>query len=158
ALNRIDVLVDGIRCALIPLFRCPELRRNREDEFATLVRKNIPAEPNMPIKRIGFVLREDTDSLQAGINAVRQSEIDDAIDSSEWHSRLCAVFGKRVESFALSASQNEGQSILEDCARSWRNSFHVPSSWILAKHSQRYGRSRPPIAISPPRRRTSVIV
>src|SRR4051794_14618124 len=64
AFDRVDVLVDRIRRSLIPLFRRTKLWRNREDELPSLIGKDIPAEADMTIERIGLVLREDADSFQ----------------------------------------------------------------------------------------------
>src|SRR6266446_4025988 len=67
----VDVLINGIGRSLIPLLRRTKLRRNREDEFTTVIREDIPAQTDVAIERIGFVLGEDTDSLQLGIDTVR---------------------------------------------------------------------------------------
>ena len=49
-LDGVDVLINRIRRSLIPLFRCAELRRNREDELAAIVGKNVPAQTDMTIE------------------------------------------------------------------------------------------------------------
>src|SRR2546427_29070 len=75
--DRVDILINRIGRSLVPLFGGAELRWNGEDEFATIVGKNIPTQPNVTIERIGFVLDEDADPLELRIDAVRQRKIDD---------------------------------------------------------------------------------
>ena len=60
---RVNVLVHGVGRSLIPLFRSAKLRRNGEDEFAAVIGKNVPAQANVAIQRIGFVLGKDANSL-----------------------------------------------------------------------------------------------
>src|SRR5438128_6479719 len=94
--NRINVLIHGIGCSLIPLFRGTELGRYRKDEFATIVREDVPAQTNMAVKRIGFVLCKDADSLQLRVDTVRQSKVYNSINSTERNDRFRPVFRQRV--------------------------------------------------------------
>src|SRR6202030_1344956 len=91
--DRINVLIYGVGCSLIPLFGGAKLWRNGEDEFTSIIRKDIPTQTDVTIQRIGFVLSEDTYSLQLRIDAIRQCKIDDSIDSAEGYGRFCPMFG-----------------------------------------------------------------
>src|SRR5216110_3868585 len=82
-LDRVDVLIYGVGGPLVPLFRRAQLRRNGENEFATIIGEDIPPEPDVPIQRIGFILCKDADSLQLRIDAVRQRKVDYSINPSK---------------------------------------------------------------------------
>jgi len=60
----IQVLVHGVRRALIPVLARPHLRRQDLDVLAELLRDDIPADPDVPVERQRFVLRGDEDPAQ----------------------------------------------------------------------------------------------
>src|SRR5437764_273143 len=77
----------------------------------------------MPIERIGFVLCKDGDSLQLRIDTVRQSKIDNSVNSAERHRRLGTMLRQRIKPFTLSAGQDDSEGILNDGACPWSYSL-----------------------------------
>jgi hypothetical protein len=45
----------------------------------------------------GLVLGEDKDPAEAAVEAIRESEIDDAVDAAKRHGRLGTVAGERSQ-------------------------------------------------------------
>src|SRR6185369_6679740 len=70
------------------------------------------------VQRRAIELREDVDAAQAGVNAVRDRDIDDPVFASEWHSRLRPFLGQRKESRARAAAHDDGESAFGDGGRS----------------------------------------
>ena len=54
----------------------------------------------MAVQRKRFVLGQDVDVAKIGVNAVRKSDIDDAVLTRKRHGRLGAIAGEGEESFA----------------------------------------------------------
>ena len=65
--------------------------------------ENVPSFTDVAIERERFVLREDVDLAQLGIEAIRQRDVDDAVDAAEGHRRLGPVARERIESLAHAA-------------------------------------------------------
>ena len=55
---------DRIRRSLVPLFGGSKLWWNREYELTPFIGENIPAQANVPVQRIRFVLGENANSFQ----------------------------------------------------------------------------------------------
>ncbi len=108
----IDILIDGVGRALIPMLVDALLRRDDIDEFAQFAAKEMPpADIDMPIEAHGFVLRQHQHLPQPAVEAVRQRKVDDAISSPERHSRLGSIARQRLQSRAFAASQHYRQDI-----------------------------------------------
>ena len=58
-------------------------------------------------QRVRFVLGDDADFEEAGIDAVRERKVDDAVAAAEVHRRFGALVGEFVEAGAASARQDE---------------------------------------------------
>ena len=107
----------------------------REDEFAALIGKDVPAETNVTIERIRFVLREDANSLQLRVDAVGQSEVDDPIDSSKRNGGLCSMLRQRIKALALAAGEYDCQCVLQNRACSGSGSFQgsiTPAAFAIS--------------------------
>ena len=104
AADRIDVLVDGVGGALIPVLRDAHLGRQNFDEIAVAHQRG-PAAADVAVEAERFVLGEDEDAAQVAIEAVREGEVDDAIDAAERDGGLGAVARERPEPLALAAGQ-----------------------------------------------------
>ncbi len=86
---RVDVLIDRVGRALVPLLVDPLLRRHDVDELAQLAAEELPpAEVDVPVEAHRLVLREHQHLPQAAVQAVGQREIDDPIHPAERHGRL----------------------------------------------------------------------
>jgi hypothetical protein len=93
------------------------LGRDCENEFTAIVGEDVPTEADMTVERVGFVLSEDADSLELRVDTVRESKVDDAVDSPERYGGFRTVFRERIESLTLAAGEDDRESILNDCAR-----------------------------------------
>src|SRR5690606_2419307 len=58
-LDRVDVLVDRVGRAAVPLLATPVVRRARADELLEPSRQEVPAEADVLLERPRLVLRED---------------------------------------------------------------------------------------------------
>jgi hypothetical protein len=108
--DRVDVLVDGVGGAEIPVLRYAHLRRQDLDEIADAHERR-PAAPNMAVEAQRFVLREHEDAAQVAIEAIRERDVHDAVDASEGNGRFGAVARERPEPFALAARQENADRI-----------------------------------------------
>jgi hypothetical protein len=69
--DRVDVLVDGIGGALIPVFADTLHRRQNLNEFAEFLSDGAgPAFADVAVERKRFVLGEDVDAAEVGVDAV----------------------------------------------------------------------------------------
>ena len=82
AADGIDVLVNGVGGALIPLLRDAHLRRKHFDEFAEAHERG-PAGANVATKAERFVLGQSENAAQPGIDAIGKSDVDDAVESAK---------------------------------------------------------------------------
>ncbi len=104
AADGINVLVDGIRSALIPALRNTHLRGNNFVEF-TEARQTRPAIAHVPVQAQGLVLSQHEHAAQIGIEAVGKRDVNNAVHPAEGHGRLGAVAGQRPQTFPLPAGQ-----------------------------------------------------
>ena len=104
AADRIDVLIDRVGRALIPVLRDAHLRRQHFDEIAVSHQRR-PAAADVAVEAERFVLRENEDAAQVAVQAIRKRDVDDAIDAAERNRRLGAVARQRPEPLALAARQ-----------------------------------------------------
>src|SRR5260370_179586 len=100
ACGRIDVLVDGVGGALIPLLRDAHLRREDFDVIAE-AGEGGPARTDVAVEAESFVLGEDENAAEIRIDAIGERDVDNAVESAERNGRLGAVASKRPEAFAL---------------------------------------------------------
>jgi hypothetical protein len=65
----------------------------------------------MAIEAEGFVLREDKNTAERGIDAIGESNVNDAIKSAEGDSGLGTISGKRPETFTLTTGKENSKGI-----------------------------------------------
>ena len=111
--DRIQILVDGVGGALVPVLADALLRRQNLDELAQLFRDDVPAHADVAIQRERFVLRGDEDAAQAGVDAVAEREVDDAVGPAEKHGWFGAVSGERVQTFTRTAREQNHQRVVD---------------------------------------------
>ena len=102
-LDGVDVLVDGVCGSAIPEFAQTLLRRQDIDEFTEFPAEESPRAVDVPIETGGLVLRKHQDFPQPAVDAVREREIDDAVDAAERNGGLGAIDGEGLETRPLSA-------------------------------------------------------
>ena len=95
--NDVEVLVDGVGCASVPLATDALRRRQHLDEFLAAQLKPGPAVHEVTNQRVRLVLRQHADAANARIEAVRQREVDDAVLATEEYRRLCSPVRQFVQ-------------------------------------------------------------
>jgi len=65
----------------------------------------------MTVQREGLVLGEDVNVAEIGVDAVGESDIDDAVLTGEWNGGLCAIAGKGKEPFASTTGEQNTKRI-----------------------------------------------
>ena len=111
SLDGVDVLIDGVGGALVPVFVDALLRRQHFDVFVQFARQEAPAGADVARQAAGLVLRQHEDAAKIAVDAIGEREIDDAIESAERHGRLGAIAGQGFQPRALAPGQNQGQHI-----------------------------------------------
>jgi hypothetical protein len=66
----------------------------------------------MQVEAARFELRQYHDAAQTAVDAVRQREVDDAVQPAEGHGGLCAITRERLEARALAAGKYESQNVV----------------------------------------------
>ncbi len=112
AQNRVEVLVDGVGRAEIPVLAHALLRAEDLDELAELVGDDAPSHADVTAERERFVLQGDEDLAQARIDAVAQREVDDAVRPAKVDGRLCPLLRQRIETLARAPRQNHDDDIV----------------------------------------------
>ena len=109
----VQVLIDGIGCAAIPLATDALRRRQYLDEFAfggTRLEPR-PTVQEVPDQRVCFVLCEYADAPDTGVQAIGERKIDNAILAAEMQPGLGAPVGKFVQPRALSTGEDKCQCV-----------------------------------------------
>jgi len=86
------------------------LRRENFDIFAE-AHEGRPSGADVAAKAEGFVLSEDKYAMKIGINAIGESDVNNAVESAEGYGGLSAVAGEGPETFALTASEKDSDGI-----------------------------------------------
>ena len=83
-LHQVDVLVDGVRRALIPGFVLgAHLRRHRDDELILQQAAELPALAQVLQQRLAAELRQHIDRINSRVDEVAQHEVDDPVLAAE---------------------------------------------------------------------------
>ena len=110
--DRVQVLVHGVGGAQVPVLADALLRRQDLDELAEFLGDDVPAHADVAIERQALVLRDDEDAAQAGVDAVAEREVDDAVRAAEVHRRLGAFPGQRRQAFADPSGQDDDERVV----------------------------------------------
>src|SRR5262249_24020497 len=116
-LDRVDVLVNGVGGALVPRLVDALLGGQHLDRLAEFGAEEAPAGANVPIQAARLELRDDEYLPQIAVDAVREGEVDDAVQTAERHGRLCPVAGEWFQASALATRQDHGQNTPHDDPR-----------------------------------------
>ena len=107
-----DVLIDGVGGALVPgaLISLPHV--GGQDVHAAVGPVQIPglAGADVAVQLQGAVLGEHAHGVDAGVDAVGQGKVNDAVLPAEWDGGLGHLAGEGVEPAALSARQQHGHN------------------------------------------------
>ena len=114
--DKVDVLVDGVCGALVPVGPL-DLLIGGQDVDAAVGAVEVPgfAVADVVVQLKGLILGEDTDREDARVDAVGQREVDDTVLSAEGDRRFGDLVGQDAESAALAASQKHGDAFVFTC-------------------------------------------
>src|SRR5712691_1300556 len=104
AADGVDVLVDGVGGTLIPLLRDAHLWRENFDVIAESG-EGRPAGANVAVQAEGLVLSKNEDAAEIRINAVRERDVDDAVERAERNGGLGAIASKRPQAVGLASGE-----------------------------------------------------
>ncbi len=108
----VDVLVDGVGGALVP--GLGDALHGREDfnKLAEFVGDDgAPALADVAVEGERLVLGEDVDVAEVGVDAVGESDVDDAVLAGEGYGRLGAIAGEGEEPFAGTTGKQDAKRI-----------------------------------------------
>ena len=114
--NEFQILIHRIGGAAIPVGADLLLRRNQLDELAELAAQIAPAALDVLDQRLGLVLRQHRDLTDAGIDAIRQHEIDDAELAAERRRRFAAMLRESLEALAAPSRHDHRQGAARQSA------------------------------------------
>ena len=102
--NEVQVLVDRVGGALVPV-RLPVPSIWLEYVNAALLPVQVPgfANADMLVQRVGAILCQHSDISDAGVDAIAQGEINDAILAGERNRRLGTLLGEETQSLSLAS-------------------------------------------------------
>ena len=113
ALDELDVLVDGVGGALVPLGLLGA-RVGRQHLHAAVGAVQTPglAVADVLVQLQGLVLGQNAHGVNAGVDAVGQGEVDDPVLPAEGNGRLGGVLRQDVQTGALATGQQHGDTAL----------------------------------------------
>ena len=112
AQDRVEVLIDRVGRAEIPVLADALLRAEDLDELAELVGDDAPSHADVAAERERLVLQRDEDLAQARVDAVAEREVDDPVRTAEVDGRLGPLLGQRIETLARASRQNHDDDIV----------------------------------------------
>ena len=111
----IDVLVDGVGCALVPGLGDALHGGQDFDELAEFVGDDgAPAFADVAVERERLVLGEDVDVTQIGVDAVGKGDVDNAVLPGEGNGGLGAIAREGEEPFAGATGQQHTECVSHD--------------------------------------------
>jgi hypothetical protein len=75
----------------------------------------------VPVEAVRLVLREHDDLREAGVQQVREREVDQAVHPAERDGRLRTVLGERHEALPLAAGEDDAEYLLR-----WHGAHRTP--------------------------------
>ena len=120
-------LEHGVGRAAEPLLAEALLRRHDLD-VEVEHRREAPAARDVRVERVRLVLRQHLDLEEAGVDEVRQHEVDEAIATADRHRRLGALGGERPAGGALHRRRARPTSTCGDGPREEKRRGEVMSS------------------------------
>ena len=118
----VDVLVDRVGGALVPLGLGDALARRKDVEaLVALGAEEVPAALQVADQAVRLVLGGDADAADAGVERVRQREVDDPGLAAEVDRRLGAAVGQFLEPAAAPAGEHVGHRVARERSRSFHH-------------------------------------
>ena len=112
--DEVDVLIDGVRGALVPgaLLAGAQIGGQHMDAAVRFVQVPGLAVAQIGVELHGAVLGQYAYRINAGVDAVGQGKVNDPVLGAEGDGGFCHVAGQRVQPGALSAGQQHGDTFL----------------------------------------------
>src|SRR5262249_41078818 len=110
-LDAVNVLINGVGRAFVPVFVNALLGRQDFDVFVELAAEEAPAGRDVAIEAASLVLGQYQDTAQTAVDAVGEGEVDDAVQPAEGDGRLGAVAGERLQAGAFAAREDQRQDL-----------------------------------------------
>ena len=110
-LDRVDVLIDGVGGALVPVLGDALLGRDDLDVLVQLAAEEAPALVDVAGQADGLVLGQDEDLADVGVDAIGEGEVDDAIDPAEGDGGLGAVARQGLQARPAPPRQDDRQHV-----------------------------------------------
>ena len=113
AVDEVEVLVDGVGRALVPVRAGLGLIGGQHHD-AALPAVQVPglSVADILVQLKGLILGQNAHGVDAGVDAVGQRKVDDAVLPAEADGRFRGLFSQRVEPAALTARQKHGDTFL----------------------------------------------
>ena len=113
ALNKGDVLVDGVGRSLVPLgFFAPGIGRKNLNAAVGTVQMPGLTVSDILVKLQRLILGQNSHRINAGVDAVGQREINDAVLTAKRNCRFRGVFRQHHQTAALATGQKHGNTML----------------------------------------------
>ena len=110
-LDGVDVLVERVGGALVPVLVDPLLGRQHVHVLVQLGAEEVPADAEVAVESAGLVLGQHEDAAEVAVDAVGQGEVDDAVQAAERHGRLGPVARQRLQARPLSPRKDDGEDV-----------------------------------------------
>ena len=111
-----DVLVDGVGRTLVPGAALAALIGGQDvDAAGAAVQVPRLAAADVAVQFQRAILGQNADRVNAGVGAVGQGEVDDAVLAAEGYGGLGHVSGEDVQSAALTTGQQHGDTFFFHC-------------------------------------------
>ena len=130
ALEGVEVLVDGVGGAEVPVLADALLGRQDLDELAQLGVHDAPAHADVAVQALGLVLGGDEDLPEAGVDAVGEREVDDPVGAAEGDRGLGAVAGQGIEPLARAPRQEHRHDVAQQKDVHPGRPVLSPSAWL----------------------------
>ena len=93
--DQVDVLVNGVGGALIPLRTLAHLSGHRQDELTGEQVRKLPGVAHVLQQGLTLELGQDVDRVDSRVHEIAQHEVDNPILAPEWHGGLASLLGER---------------------------------------------------------------
>lgn len=119
-LDEVHVLIDGVGRAGKPRPALPRALIRGQDVHAAVDAVEVPclAAADVAVEQQGLVLREYADGVDAGVGAVGQREVDDAVLAAERETGLGDLRREGIQPRALPAREQHGDTVFFQGMRS----------------------------------------
>jgi hypothetical protein len=104
-LDKVNVLEYGVSGTLEPFEAFAHLRRDDGNELVAGDGCLAPVLLDVRDQGLRFVLDEQIDGIDTGVDDVTQDKVDDSVPSPEWHRRFGAHSGKREKTPTLTTGK-----------------------------------------------------